>query len=75
MTRKKSGKGKKELWDMPFGEALERFIQTDPDELDRALEEYEKLKRDAESLEKQVTEDQDRVTKRLKGRRRSGKKS
>ena len=60
---------------MPFGEALERFIQTDPDELDRALEEYEKLKRDAESLEKQVTEDQDRVTKRLKGRRRSGKKS
>jgi hypothetical protein len=74
-TKKSSAaKGRRKLEEMPFGEALERFIQTKPKELDRALEQYEKLKEDAEALEKQVIDDQDRVEGRLKGRRRSGKK-
>ena len=69
MTPKKTPKKSRGLADMPFSEALERFIRTDPRELNEALETYQRLKQEAKSLEKQVDEDQDRVTKRLRGGR------
>ncbi|MCP5433207.1 MAG: hypothetical protein H6923_08055 [Alphaproteobacteria bacterium] len=75
MRKKQSQKKqtKKELVGMPFDEALERFILTDPDELSEALQSYDALKEEHDRLSDDVDADQDRVIRRMRGKAADGK--
>ena len=60
---------------MDFFDVLERLANTDPNEVNKLRQQKEEIAKDAKDFDKSVSDDQDRVLRRMRARRRNGKTS